>query len=91
MAVGAATAVLTTGSAWERGKESTVPFWARMAHKVVDPAVKFVQSTGVAAADWNTWLPVNVAWADWDVVRAIWLPSETHDADVAELEQFAPR
>jgi len=38
------------------------------------------------AADWKTWLLENVAWAALDVVRAIWLPSELQDVDVAELE-----
>jgi hypothetical protein len=59
---------------------------------VVDPGVNFPQSTGaLPAADWNTWLLSKVDWAAWDAVRAIWLPTDTHEADEAELEQFAPR
>jgi hypothetical protein len=63
-AVGAATAVVTTGSSWEREKERAFPSWVRNAQRVVDPAVKVPQATVVLpAADWKTWLPESVAWA----------------------------
>jgi hypothetical protein len=59
---------------------------------VVDPEIKFAQSTvALPAADWNTWLLGKFAWADWDVVSAIWLPTDRHDVDEAELEQSAPK
>jgi hypothetical protein len=63
-AVGAATAVVTTGSSGDREKERAFPSWVRNAQRVVDPAVKFPQATVVPpAADWKIWLLVNAAWA----------------------------